>query len=71
MAGKVPKTSNKKPVTLETIKEQLDRQDKKMTKSLWWSYAATVGLPIFLVGLVGDGEGLKWLEIRVVLPYIG
>jgi fatty acid desaturase len=53
MAGKTGKM-----VSLEAIEEHLKRQDKKMIQSLWWSYAATIGLPIFLIGLAGWG-GVK------------
>jgi len=53
MAGKTGKM-----VSLEAIEEHLKRQDRTTFQSLWWSVAATVGLPIFLVGLVGWG-GVK------------
>ena len=43
---------------LKRQNEKLEQQDKKMTQSLWWSFAATVGVPIFLVGLTGFG-GVK------------
>jgi hypothetical protein len=62
VAGKARNASKKKTVTLKTIKEQLDWQDKKMTRSLWWSFAATVGVPVFLVGLVGF-VGVKMASI--------
>jgi hypothetical protein len=50
MAGKVPKTSNKKPVTLETIKEQLDRQDKEIKQSAVRTLQA-VGGAVIIAGL--------------------
>jgi len=62
VAGKARNASKKKTVTLKTIKEQLDWQGKKMPRSLWWSFAATVGVPIFLVGLVGF-VGVKMASI--------
>jgi hypothetical protein len=55
MASKTGKTVNLKSIEehLRGQDKKFELQDKKMIQSPWWSFAATVGVPIFLVGLVG------------------
>jgi cytochrome b561 len=50
MAGKARNISNKKTLSLKTIEEHLDRQDKEIAKSHWLTFAA-FGAAVALVGV--------------------